>query len=192
MAAKQNSKATRANRRGLRDTKQPGGTPPRAPFPGAQATVGFKIHFVASVACSPTIPRRAMINNDQYVFLFVWRLAQSRPEDDKHERNAGRQRPAPRDATRSETPPKPLFTPFPLARRRKLIDALASKMATAPTDIDADRIFQGQAARLGRGLRRKRVAERVIERELRGLEAAVWAELRRVWFGSVSKTGSSS
>jgi hypothetical protein len=130
-----------------------------------------------------------MIDEDQYEFLFVWRLAQSRPEDDKQERNASRKRPAPRDATRSNAPPKPLFIPFPFARRRKLIDALVSKMAAAPTDIDAERIFQGHAARLGRGLRRKRVAEHVIERELCGLEAAVWAELRRVWFGAVSKTG---
>ena len=37
----------------------------------------------------------------------------------------------------------------------------------------------------------KRIAERRhvrIEHELRGLEAAVWTKLRRVWFGSVSKT----
>jgi hypothetical protein len=129
-----------------------------------------------------------MIDDDQYEFLFVWRLAQFRAEDDKHERSAGRQRPAPRAATRSSTAPMPFFIPFPFGRRRKLIDALVSKMAAVPTDIDADRIFQGHAARLGRGLRRKRVAERVIERELCGLEAAVWAELRRAWFGSTSKT----
>ncbi len=129
-----------------------------------------------------------MINDDQYEFLFVWRLAQSHREVNKPERCAGRQRPALRHVARSVTPPKPLFIPFPFARRRKLIGALVSKMAAAPTDVDADRIFQGHAARLGRGLRRKRVAERVIERELRGLETAVRAELWRVWFGSASKT----
>jgi Family of unknown function (DUF6074) len=129
-----------------------------------------------------------MTVGDQYEFLFVWRLAQqSRPEDGKRGRNVCRQRPVPRDTARSGVSPKPLFIPFPLARRRKLVDALVSKMAAAPTDIDADRIFQGHAARLGRGLRRKRVIERVIERQLWELETTVWVELARVWFGSASK-----
>jgi hypothetical protein len=127
-----------------------------------------------------------MNDDHQYEVLFFWHLAQSRPEDDKHERKAGRRRSAPRNAARCGTSPKPLFIPFPLARRRKLIDALVSKMAAAPTEIDADRVFQGHAAKLGRGLRRKRVAECVITRELCGLETAVWAELRNVVFARVA------
>jgi hypothetical protein len=66
---------------------------------------------------------------------------------------------------------------------------LAVKMAAAATGDDAKRFFQGRAARLRRGLCRKRVAEPVIERELRALEAAVRTELWRLMFASSPREG---
>jgi hypothetical protein len=77
---------------------------------------------------------------------------------------------------------KALFIPFPLSRRRRLVRALAAKMAAAATSPEAERCLQGRAARLRRGLCRKRVAEAVIDRELRALEAAVRTELWRLMF----------
>jgi hypothetical protein len=131
-----------------------------------------------------------MIDDDQHEFLFVWRLAQSCLDDDQHGRNGRRQRPAPRYAARSPAlRPKALFIPFPLARRRKLVAAIASQMAAAPTDVAADRIFKWRAAQLGRGLCRKRVAERIIGCELRALEAAVRRQLWDITFATAPRRG---
>lgn len=92
--------------------------------------------------------------------------------------------PAVPEAIAPSTSPKPRasFIPFPLGRRRKLVNLLAGQMGAASTGEAAEKLFQGRAARLARGLRRKRVPEQVIERELRALEAAVRTALRCVVF----------
>jgi hypothetical protein len=84
--------------------------------------------------------------------------------------------------------PKAQFIPFPLERRRPLIVKMAAEMVAALTEGDAERIFQGRLARLGRCLRRKRVPERVIDLELRALEAAVRTELSRIALGAPART----
>jgi hypothetical protein len=73
-----------------------------------------------------------------------------------------------------------MFIPFPLARRRVLVLKLAAEMQAARTAELAEKALQGRAARLGRALRRKRIAEDVIRDELRALEIAVRAEVWRV------------
>jgi Family of unknown function (DUF6074) len=82
-----------------------------------------------------------------------------------------------RPATRCLARLKAELIPFPLARRAKLVGALASQMVAADSSDVAERIFQGRAARLGHILLHQRIAEAAIARELGALKAAVRAEL---------------
>ncbi len=72
--------------------------------------------------------------------------------------------------------------PFPLARRRPLVTKAAGQMAAARTAELAEKLLQRRAARLARALRRQRVPDASIGRELRAFELAVRAELWRVLF----------
>jgi hypothetical protein len=75
--------------------------------------------------------------------------------------------------------PRAEFIPFPLARRRPLVAKLAAQMVAASTSQAAENLLRGRLARLGRGLRRRRVSEQAICGEMRSLEAAVRLELWR-------------
>jgi hypothetical protein len=82
-------------------------------------------------------------------------------------------------------PPQPAKLPkadlfvFPLARQRALIRKLAALVAGALTPEMGANLLRGRLARLGRGLHRKRVPEKIIADELSALEGEVHRELWR-------------
>jgi hypothetical protein len=68
---------------------------------------------------------------------------------------------------------------FPLAQRRSLVLRLATQMALRQPS-DAQRYLEQQLRRQIAALHRRRVSDRVVERESRALESAVRAELWRL------------
>jgi hypothetical protein len=68
---------------------------------------------------------------------------------------------------------------FPLARRRALIVRLAAQMAARPMAL-AERYLQQQLGRQIDLLHRKKIPDRIVEREVCALESAVRAELWRL------------
>jgi Family of unknown function (DUF6074) len=68
---------------------------------------------------------------------------------------------------------------FPLARQRPLIVRLANQIAARPMAL-AERYLQQQLRRQVDLLHRRKVPDRIVEREVRALELAVRAELWRL------------
>ena len=65
---------------------------------------------------------------------------------------------------------------FPFARRRGLILKLVAKVAAQPVNV-AEKYLQQEIRRQINSLHRKRLPDRVVEREVRSLESAIRAEL---------------
>jgi Family of unknown function (DUF6074) len=78
----------------------------------------------------------------------------------------------------SATPPPSKIVPFPIARRRGLVTKLAAQMLARPADAAETHLSQ-QLHRQRQVLARKGIADPLIARELRALEAAVRTELWR-------------
>jgi Family of unknown function (DUF6074) len=69
--------------------------------------------------------------------------------------------------------------PFPLARRRNLIEKIAAQMA-ARRPVAAEKHLQQQLRRQINVLHRRQMSDQIIDREVRAFESTVRAELWRL------------
>jgi hypothetical protein len=131
-----------------------------------------------------------MTDDDQDEILFDWRLVRDaaragesgrRPDGDRADRADGDGRR--RSPSGKSARPKTQLIPFPLGRRRAFVERLAEQVIARPAAAGEAHLLQ-QIRRQGEILRRKGISEKLIERELRALTAAVRAELWRLLLGS--------
>jgi hypothetical protein len=72
-----------------------------------------------------------------------------------------------------------VLVPFPLVRRRALIERTAEQMLARPLEL-AEKHLAMQVRRQASAMRRKQIAEDVISRQVASFEAAVRGELWRL------------
>lgn len=68
--------------------------------------------------------------------------------------------------------------PFPIVRRRELVDRIAAQMLARPADV-AEKHLRAQIRCQAAAMRRRQIAEPLIAEQTRGFEAAVRAALWR-------------
>jgi hypothetical protein len=127
--------------------------------------------------------------------ILNWRLAQDAAREHDQRACGDRQDRADR-GKRRRSPPAPMRTEppmadciaFPLGRRCDLVAKIAERML-AREDLDGEAHLIAELQRQARVLERKGVRSRSVERELRGLAAAVRTELWRRLLGSPKSGG---
>jgi Family of unknown function (DUF6074) len=91
------------------------------------------------------------------------------------------------DASAGREPAK--LIPFPIGRRRKLVQRIALAMKRKPSNKAADDYLAAQMAVLIKAMKRKGMDAGIMRKQMHALEAAVRTELWRLILGRPSPNG---